>query len=116
MEEKKNTFIKFFITETEELFIKSYLQKLNDNLSIKNNNNKKYKPKSLSEFIREIVLNYLIQKNNIEEENLFSRLEKIEKISARTLTISYRSLEKIYSEEEAKNILDKIIEKEKKSI
>ncbi len=105
---KRNITLKIFVNETEELFIKGCLQKINNNIDLKNISNKfKIKQKSLSEFLRETILNYLL-KNESYDNDINSKLNQIEKYVKRNLSLTFKNTEKIFGNEEAKNILNNI--------
>lgn len=105
---KRNITLKIFVNETEELFIKGCLQKINNNIDLKNISNKfKIKQKSLSEFLRETILNYLL-KNESYDNDINSKLNQIEKYVKRNLSLTFKNTEKIFGNEEAKNILNDI--------
>ena len=105
---KRNITLKIFVNETEELFIKGCLQKINDNIVLKNIPNKfKVKQKSLSEFLIEIILNDLL-KNKSCDNDIDLKLNQIERYVKRNLALTFKNTEKIFSSEEAKNILNDI--------
>lgn len=108
MDNKREITLKILVNEQENIFIKSYLQKINDDINAKNNSNKiKIKQKSLSEFLREIILNSLI-KNDLHSDFLNLKLNQIEKYIKRNLSLTFKNSEKLFGSEEAKNIFNKI--------
>lgn len=108
MDNKREITLKILVNEQENIFIKSYLQKINDDINAKNNSNKiKIKQKSLSEFLREIILNSLI-KNDLHSDFLNLKLNQIEKYIKRNLSLTFKNSEKLFGSEEAKNIFNEI--------
>ncbi len=102
--DKKNVIIKICVSENEALFIKNYLKDFNENLREYDSNLKTFREKSLSEFLREIILNHLL-KIDCVDNNIEKKLNQILKFSKRNLSLSFKNTEKLYGDNEAKNII-----------
>ncbi|MDR1926315.1 MAG: hypothetical protein LBQ13_01325 [Endomicrobium sp.] len=101
--------IKIFLTQSEKSLVKSHLENYN-NINPDNR-------KSISEFLREIILKNLLKiQNDLEDKNLdnFEKIydgdnfKKIEKILNRNIFLTYKILEKIFGEKETENILNEM--------
>lgn len=115
---KRDTIFKLFLSESESLFIKNHLEIYNRD--IKNNSiENDFKEKSLSEFIRDILLEHLSEfnkkDNNTSNNNLLKRMEQLEKFTKRHMSLTFKDFQNRYGKEETQNMLNAIKDEEKKS-
>ena len=106
----KSITLKILVDEAEASLIKGKLNQYNESFR----NNKFYKDKSMSEFLRETVLNSLLNVNNKVsdvQDSLSSDLElkinQIEKYTMRSITLTFENIIKSFGEDEARKILKK---------
>ena len=97
--ERRNFTIKILVNEEENFFIREKFNRCKGDSF--------QKRKSISEFLRDIILRSLLGEEQVQINNL-------EKLIKRTLSLTYKLIEKNYGEEEARKIITtlKINEKE----
>lgn len=96
---RRNLTLRIFVNEQESLLIKGQLNRYNEVLS----NSKYYREKSMSSFLREIVLNSIL---NLDD-SLEPRLEQLKKYIMRNITLTFEGMVRNFGESEARNILKK---------
>lgn len=96
---RRNLTLRIFVNEQESLLIKGQLNRYNEILR----NTKYYREKSMSGFLRDIVLNSLLNLNS----SLEPRIEQLEKYIMRNIALTFESMVRNFGESEARNILKK---------
>lgn len=96
---RRNLTLRIFVNEQESLLIRGQLNRYNEVLS----NSKYYREKSMSSFLREIVLNSILNLDG----SLEPRLEQLKKYIMRNITLTFEGMVRNFGESEARNILKK---------
>lgn len=96
---RRNLTLRVFVNEQESLLIRGQLNRYNEVLS----NSKYYREKSMSSFLREIVLNSILNLDG----SLEPRLEQLKKYIMRNITLTFEGMVRNFGESEARNILKK---------
>lgn len=103
---KKNITLKILVDESEAALIRGKLNQYNESFK----SNKLYKDKSMSEFLRDTVLNSLLNLSGLQSasgSNFELKIEQIEKYAMRNITLTFENIIKSFGEDEAKKILKK---------
>lgn len=101
---KKSITLKIFVDEYESALIRDRLKQHNINLK----NDSILKEKSLSEFLREIVLKSVLDLNkNCSDNDINSKINQVEKLIARNISLTFENIIKTFGDEEAGKILSK---------
>jgi hypothetical protein len=107
---RKSITLKIFVDENESTLIKGKLNQFNESFK----NNKFQKDKSMSEFLREIVLNSLLNLNNNSnnysnnsQNNLEIKVDQSEQFTKRSISLIFEIMKENFGEDKAKKMLKK---------